>query len=537
MRRKRSCVLMLFPMVLLLSTIACISGTTTQIIITETPSVPQPAAPQEQNGGVQPSTGGGDTMSGGEDMLAMDNVLTPSQVDEIIRASVQIFAVNSASNFNESSIIWTGSGTIISPDGTIVTNCHVACGAPVLVVALTESADLPPTPSYIAEISAFTEAPDLAILRIVSDINGNPVNNATFPFINVGNSDDLQLGDSVRVFGYPGVGGATITFTSGSISGFESDTLPGTIGPQRRFIKTDADIAGGNSGGTAVDDNGNLIGIPTAVNPEVRGDATIGAIGIMLPVNLVDYVQQSGSSSAPPVVEGAIPPSNEPDINEPNDDFNQAVGPLQPSSPVDGYISWADDIDVYFFTTETNQPIQVEMTGPIGVDYDMYLFDRTQEVVALSESEISDELIEYTPTAPGTFWVAVLSFEGTNVDVPYTLSVNYNGGTAGIDNGVVINGTAVSSETGAPIAGGIMGVLDPFTNCDRFFSSSNFDESLLVAEATTNSQGVFRLVGVPRGALYSAFFIVGQEFVCEDDWLDIPVDGVDTDLGIIDIFL
>lgn len=534
MVRKRAKVLLSIALISLLTAVACLSSTT-QIVITETPSVQQPAQQPEQPGGGD--DGSGETMSGGEDMLAMDNMLSPNQVDEIIRASVQIFAVSNAGNFNENNIIWTGSGTIISPDGTIVTNCHVACGAPQLVVALTDNPDLPPTPTYIAEISSFTEAPDLAILRIVSDMNGNSVAGTTFPFINVGNSDDLQLGDPVRVFGYPGVGGATITFTSGSISGFESDTLPGTSGPQRRFIKTDADIAGGNSGGTAVDDNGNLIGIPTAVNPEVRGDATIGAIGIMLPVNLIGYVQNSGSNTPPPVAEGALPPTNEPDPNEPNDDFNQAVGPLVPGNSVNGFISWAEDIDVYFFTTETNQPIQVEMTGPSGVDYDMYLFDRTQEVVGLSESEISDEFIEFNPSGPGTFWVAVLSFDGVSTSTPYSLTVNYDGGNAGQGSGIVVSGTAVFADSGSPISGGIMGVLDPSTNCDTFFNSPNFDESLLVAEALTDSSGVFRLVGLPRGSLYSAFFIVGQDFVCEDGWLDIPSDGIDTDLGVIEIFL
>lgn len=537
MPKKRSHVLLLIGLVSLFSTIACLSSST-QVVITATPAGQQPADPA--SGGEDPASGsGGDMMSGGEDMLAMDTALSPNQVDEIIRSSVQILAVQNASNISPNSIIWTGSGTIISPDGTIVTNCHVACGAPQLVVALTTDPDIPPEPTYIAEITAFTEVPDIAILRIASDLNGNPVSPNNLPFINVGNSDDLELGDAVRVFGYPGVGGSTITFTSGSIAGFESEQLPGTSAPQRRFIKTDADIAGGNSGGTAVDDNGNLIAIPTAVNPDVRGDATIGAIGIMLPVNLIGYVEGVGTGQAPPVVENAIPPSVEPDANEPNDEFDQAVGPLIPAKPVDGFISWAEDIDVYYFSTSTTQPITVNMTGPAGVDYDMYLFDRSQEVVALSESPTSNEAISFNPPSAGTFWVAVISFEGVDTTNPYSISVDYDGGStdSGGGSGIVVSGTAVFSDTGNPIVGGIIGVLDPSTSCDAFFNSPNFDESLLVTEATTNASGVFRLIGVPRGAFYSAFFIVGQDFVCEDNWLEVPSDGIDTDLGVIEIFL
>jgi len=63
----------------------------------------------------------------------------------------------------------------------------------------------------------------------------------------------------VSIFGYPGIGGETITFTSGNVSGFSS--AQGVQG--RAWIKTDATVAGGNSGGTAVDSEGYLVGVPT----------------------------------------------------------------------------------------------------------------------------------------------------------------------------------------------------------------------------------------------------------------------------------
>ena len=75
----------------------------------------------------------------------------------------------------------------------------------------------------------------------------------------LGNSSKLKLGQQLHIFGYPAIGGETITYTSGDISGFTYEA--GIQG--RAWIKTSASISGGNSGGTAIDDQGNLIGVPT----------------------------------------------------------------------------------------------------------------------------------------------------------------------------------------------------------------------------------------------------------------------------------
>ncbi len=95
---------------------------------------------------------------------------------------------------------------------------------------------------------------------IISTTDGKAVKNLNLPFVPLGDSDKLELGDVVSIFGYPGIGGETVTFTSGSVAGFTSES--GVQG-NRAWIKTDAVIAGGNSGGTAVDDDGKLVGIPT----------------------------------------------------------------------------------------------------------------------------------------------------------------------------------------------------------------------------------------------------------------------------------
>ena len=87
------------------------------------------------------------------------------------------------------------------------------------------------------------------MLRIVADVKGQRVPNLNLPAVDVGDSDLLQLGDQMAIFGYPGIGGETVTFTSGNVSGFSRDPK---VNSARAWIKTDATIAGGNSGGTAV---------------------------------------------------------------------------------------------------------------------------------------------------------------------------------------------------------------------------------------------------------------------------------------------
>jgi hypothetical protein len=64
----------------------------------------------------------------------------------------------------------------------------------------------------------------------------------------------------LSIFGFPGIGGETVTFTSGNVSGFSSESK---LRYPRAWIKTDATISGGNSGGTALNDDGYLVGIPT----------------------------------------------------------------------------------------------------------------------------------------------------------------------------------------------------------------------------------------------------------------------------------
>ena len=191
-----------------------------------------------------------------------------ADTDTIARSVVQLIAVDADGNG-----LWAGSGTIISADGLILTNAHVVAnsttnGYEAIVVAITDSADSAPTATYRADVVAFDPGLDLAVVKVSTDLDGNAVAVSDLPFLPIGDSDAVGLGDHLRIFGYPSIGGDTIPFTEGSVSGFTSEA--GIA--DRAWVKTDATIAGGNSGGTAVNDAGELVAVPT------RASATDGDV-------------------------------------------------------------------------------------------------------------------------------------------------------------------------------------------------------------------------------------------------------------------
>ena len=179
---------------------------------------------------------------------------------------------------------WMGSGTIISPDGLILTNAHVVLSdrfyqVKNLIVSLTVAEDAPPVQTYYASIVQADEALDIAIIKPYQDLNGNPLNYGllNLPFVPLGDSDNLKLGESINILGYPGIGGDTITLTRGEVSGFTSEEAYGN----RAYIKTSGTIAGGNSGGLAVNEKGELIGVPTAVGSGDLSDAIVDCRALM----------------------------------------------------------------------------------------------------------------------------------------------------------------------------------------------------------------------------------------------------------------
>lgn len=170
-----------------------------------------------------------------------------------------------------------GSGVILTPDGTIITNNHVIDGASDIKVQLSDKRE------FKAKLVGTDPKSDVAILKI--DASGLP----TLP---LGDSTNLHVGDLVFAIGDPFGIGETATM------GIVSATGRGGLGIENYedFIQTDASINPGNSGGAMIDLHGNLVGINTAIlSGGSGGNQGVGfAIPISMAKNVMDQILTHG---------------------------------------------------------------------------------------------------------------------------------------------------------------------------------------------------------------------------------------------------
>ena len=169
-----------------------------------------------------------------------------------------------------------GSGFIIDANGTVVTNNHVVKGASSISVTLSDGTSLP------AKVVGTDPRTDIAVLRIKPS--------AKLPFIQLGNSDDVEPGQWVIAVGNPfGLGG---TVTAGIVSARGRDIGEGDYD---NFIQIDAPINRGNSGGPLFTQDGKVVGINTAIFSPSGGSIGIGfAIPSNLVRNIVDQLETTG---------------------------------------------------------------------------------------------------------------------------------------------------------------------------------------------------------------------------------------------------
>src|SRR5437762_7815034 len=167
-----------------------------------------------------------------------------------------------------------GSGVLVRPDGLIVTNAHVVKGADEIRVVLSDRRE------FEAKLATQDERYDLALLRIEAG-------DEKFPFLELRDSDSIEVGDIVLAIGNPF--GLTQTVTSGIISAVARSA--GGVNDSSFFIQTDAAINPGNSGGALVSLDGRLIGINTAIYSQSGGSV---GIGFATPSNIVNRMVALG---------------------------------------------------------------------------------------------------------------------------------------------------------------------------------------------------------------------------------------------------
>jgi serine protease Do len=164
-----------------------------------------------------------------------------------------------------------GSGVIVSPEGYILTNNHVVDGATDIRVTTADQQE------YKARVIGTDPRTDIAVLKI--DAKG-------LPYITIGDSSQVQVGDYALAIGDPFGVGETVTM--GIVSAMGRTNLG--IEDYEDFIQTDAPINPGNSGGALVNDRGELIGINTAILS--HGSGGNQGVGFAVPVNLARSVME-----------------------------------------------------------------------------------------------------------------------------------------------------------------------------------------------------------------------------------------------------
>jgi S1-C subfamily serine protease len=216
---------------------------------------------------------------------------------EILPAIGQVLAGENSSN-GDINVKMEGSGVVIESSGLVITNYHVISNGSKpyssIWVNLVDPANpyKPPDRARLfkAEILRQDTEEDLVILRLVADINGLSTENVRpFKFLPLGNSKNIGFLEEIYTLGFPKAGGATVTMTRGQISGKEE--LEG-------WLKIDAQVTHGSSGGAVINKNGELIGISTKVRPDIQeidtnGDGfpdttvNLGSVGLIRPVEMV----------------------------------------------------------------------------------------------------------------------------------------------------------------------------------------------------------------------------------------------------------
>lgn len=491
--------------VLILAVLACGPNVVQTVVPTQVPQAQ--ATPSSQNQG---STNDG-------------QITTAS----LIKSTVQIYGLQKQNG--KLTPIYSGSGTIISSTGLILTNAHVASPASqgdtsnepdALAIGMMNKEDEPPVFSYFAKVKAVDGYLDLAVIQITTTLDGTDVDPSSLnlPFVPLGDSDQLHVGDSIKIFGFPGIGGETITFTTGNVSGFTSEEGLG----DRAWIKTDATIAGGNSGGLASNNAGYLIGVPTSASAgtggnvtdcrviqDTNGDGVVdsrdtcipigGFINGLRPVNLALPLIKAAQMG-----QAYVTPYGGPSQSTSSGSGSEAFGPItwytatggsdcQVKDPVTGFPSGTTAMAAAFsFSGMTDGEPWAEKWTVDGQElystqYSWNSGDQGNTYTCLFNSQ--------SGMPEGNYHIEL--YAGTNLSLmtqsDVTVGGESNGALPPTSEGVVtVSGQVLDADSLNPLPGAEIYVLNPGINFDKW-NSDGFANADIFTYAKADNQGNYTL--------------------------------------------
>jgi putative serine protease PepD len=245
----------------------------------------------------------------------------------------------------------SGSGSVISADGYVLTNNHVIAGADAITVNFADGT------SADANLVGANPDYDLAVLKV--DRTGLPV-------VALGSSDAVVVGDTAIAVGSPlGLSG---TVTSGIISALDRPVTAGGQGDTSfiNAIQTDAAINPGNSGGPLLNANGEVIGVNSAIatlGSGLGGQSGSIGLGFAIPIDtakrIADEIIRTGSAETPGI-----------GVSVEDTDQGATVAEVSPSGPADQAGVEAGDV----ITEVDGQPVG----------------DTTELIVAIRDNAVGD---------------------------------------------------------------------------------------------------------------------------------------------------
>ncbi|MBM2816423.1 MAG: Trypsin-like serine protease [Ignavibacteria bacterium] len=269
--------------------------------------------------------------------------------------------------YQEYKVQGLGSGFIISPEGYILTNHHVAGNATKVIVTMAGGE------KYDAEIIGADKISDVCLLKIKGK---------NFPYLRLANSDDVVIGEWAIAFGNP-FGLFDINSKPTVTVGVVSNTGINFTQEDRIYrdmIQTDAAISSGNSGGPLINSNGDVIGMNTIIFSTSQSQQGAGSIGIgfSIPINrvkkIVDILKEHKSV---------------------NRDFQIGLNVSEIDDKVARYFGLKRKEGVIITSIIRNSPIEkagIE-AGDIILDINGYKIHKNDDVyAAIYDAQVGDEL-------------------------------------------------------------------------------------------------------------------------------------------------
>lgn len=452
-------------------------------------------------------------------------------------------------------------GVVVGDDRTLLTNWHcVGKDAGVqsksralnnargwVFVAPTRDPRQAPSFAYVARVVVGEPTLDVAVIRIFGTFTGDPERPGPLPDgplpllpLPLANSDSVRLGQGVRVLGYPSLGGDTITLTEGHISGFDDETGDGV--PDA--FKTDAEVNHGNSGGLAINDQGQHIGIPTWARTDEKGSGKISRIRMINAA--VPYVQQALALPAPTLAD-AQTPAQPPGLGT----------SAAPSTPVAPRPAGTGQVGPVTFRADASGPVppagtplpsglkQVVAQAPFqgmtsGADWGSVWTYQGQTAAGATRGTA------WTLGRDGTLQDTLSAAEGQTLpDGRYGWAM-YLGGQLAAQGGfeigastpavaapaappapgaqdVVVRGTVQDADSNRPIPEAVVVFLKPGVEL-RDWAAGGYLPAQVAAQATTDASGTYQTTPpLPRGQTYHAVF-AAKDYRITDGPVEVTAD-------------